>query len=117
MKQQLSTALQAITLSTALFLGTESPQATEAAAPPASQVHRAKGLIEQLGDDEFDARESASIALRALVVDDATAESVVPHVRAALKSPDLEVRRRAGRLMAAYYDVSPTNFPCTPWLD
>src|SRR4051795_15948 len=105
MKQQLKDTLSAITLTTALFLGAEAPQTTEAAAPPASHVHRAKGLIEQLGDDEFDVRESASIALKALLLDDDTGPKVAPYVKAAVRSGDLETRRRAGKLMDAYYSV------------
>jgi hypothetical protein len=68
-----------------------------AAAPPptpdpAAEVTR---LIEQLGSEKFAEREGASKRLEAV------GERALAALRAALTSDDLEVRRRASRLVAA----------------
>jgi hypothetical protein len=52
------------------------------------------GLIEQLGDRNFDAREAATKALDALAP-----EAVVPALRKAQDHADAEVRRRAAQLL------------------
>ncbi len=62
-----------------------------AAAPPARSVER---LVRQLGSDDFDERESASTHLSEI------GEPAVPALHEALASADLEVRSRAGRLVA-----------------
>src|SRR3954453_11493133 len=67
-----------------------------AAAPPvgpsAAEVAR---LIEQLGDDDFDTREIATARLKL------AGEPALDALHKALKSDDLEVRRRARRIVAA----------------
>lgn len=52
-------------------------------------------LIGQLGDDEFETREEASQALAAL------GEAALPALGKAVKSDDLEVRRRAAKLIGS----------------
>src|SRR5436190_4644521 len=67
-----------------------------AAAPPAgpsgAEVER---LIGQLGDDDFDVRERATARLKM------ACEPALDALCKALKSDDLEVRRRATRIVAA----------------
>ena|SRR5438552_297934 len=67
-----------------------------AAAPPAgpsgSEVAR---LIGQLGDDDFDTREDATARLKRI------GEPAFDALRKALRSDDLEVRRRAARIIRA----------------
>jgi hypothetical protein len=62
---------------------------------PAAKVGEAnvRRLVEQLGDADFQAREAATRALRAL------GEKVLASLRAAKNSPDLEVQRRVARLL------------------
>src|SRR5215211_1904936 len=67
-----------------------------AAAPPAgpsgAEVAR---LIEQLGDDDFDTREMATARLKL------AGEPALDALHKALKSDDLEVRRRARRIVTS----------------
>src|SRR3954453_19931172 len=67
-----------------------------AAAPPAcpsgAEVER---LIEQLGDDDFDTREAATARLKL------AGEPALDALHKALTSDDLEVRRRARRIVVA----------------
>jgi uncharacterized protein (TIGR03067 family) len=75
-----------------------------AAAPPARVDEdrvlklirqRIAALITQLGDEEFDVRESASQSL------DALDELALPALKTACTNEDAEIRRRAKRLVAA----------------
>src|SRR5437868_9619016 len=67
-----------------------------AAAPPAgpsgAEVER---LIEQLGDDDFDVREAATARLKL------AGEPALDALHKATTSDDLEVRRRAKRVVSA----------------
>jgi HEAT repeat protein len=54
-----------------------------------------KALIRQLGDDSFETREKATLALIAV------GKPAVPFLQAAVKNPDLEVARRAERCLKA----------------
>src|SRR3954452_5832736 len=67
-----------------------------AAAPPAgpSSAEVAR-LIGQLGDDDFDTREDATERLKL------AGEPALDALHKALKSDDLEVRRRARRIVAS----------------
>jgi hypothetical protein len=64
------------------------------AAPP-QQPGRIAELVKQLGDDDFTKREAASKEL------DVIGEPALAALRKAVGSPDLEVRRRADRLVRA----------------
>src|SRR5439155_23467974 len=67
-----------------------------AAAPPAGPSGPEVGrLIGQLGDDDFDRREAATERLKM------AGEPALDALYKALASDDLEVRRRAGRIVAA----------------
>jgi HEAT repeat protein len=52
-------------------------------------------LVRQLGDPDFEKREAAFKALQA------AGTRALPALRKGLKHPDIEVRKRAGRLVAA----------------
>jgi hypothetical protein len=64
-------------------------QKEEASVPSVEQ------LVRRLGDEDFGKREAATRALRA------AGSRALPSLRKALRHPDLEVRKRAGRLVAA----------------
>lgn len=69
---------------------------TEAAAPPAGpSAAEVARLIEQLGDDDFDVREAATERLKL------AGEPALPALDKAAASGDLEVRRRARRVVSA----------------
>src|SRR5262245_18965078 len=70
-------------------------QTAWAAAPPAGPSGAEVGrLIGQLGADDFDRRESATERLKM------AGEPALDALHKALSSDDLEVRRRAGRVVA-----------------
>src|SRR4051794_15144710 len=77
-------------LSLLLALGLYLLPAPAAAPPPGRQS--VASLIEQLGSDRFEERERATKQLRRL-------DTVPPELRAALKSPDAEVRHRVARII------------------
>jgi HEAT repeat protein len=62
---------------------------------PEAERDKVLALIRKLGDDSFDEREKATTALSAL------GGKVAPLLRQALASPDLEIRKRAGRCLLA----------------
>jgi hypothetical protein len=66
--------------------------------PASDRAARAAKLVKDLGDDDFDVREAAEKALVAL------GTAALPALRAAVKSPDLEVRMRALRCIK---DIGP----------
>jgi hypothetical protein len=68
----------------------------DAAAPPARQGAVAR-LVRQLGSDDFDEREAASRGLEAL------GRAALPALHRAVRSPDLEVRRRARDLRRRFF--------------
>jgi hypothetical protein len=76
-----------------------------AAAPPTSPKW-ADGLVEQLGDDDFNTREAAAKAL------DKAGGDAVPALRRGLQSPDAEIRSRSLKIAksiekrtAAYFEA------------
>jgi HEAT repeat protein len=56
---------------------------------------KANDLIEKLGDDSFDVRQDAETDLKKM------GPMIMPLLRAALKNPDLEIRTRSKKLLAA----------------
>src|SRR5262249_5464859 len=68
----------------------------QAAAPPTPSQERIDRLIRQLGSDSFQEREAATRALARM------GRAAVPALRRAARSPDLEVRARAGRLVRQF---------------
>src|SRR5262245_44554486 len=74
------------------MLGAPLPAAAPPTVPSTAEVGR---LIEQLGDDDFDTRERADARLRAI------GEPALDALHGALSSRDLEVRRRARRIVDA----------------
>jgi hypothetical protein len=73
-------------------------------------------MVQRLGSPSFREREAASLALVQLSVSP-LGHRVYPHLKRATRSPDLEVQRRAERVLERYYDVSPTSYPLVPWID
>jgi hypothetical protein len=81
--------------------GVDSPGGAQAAAPPQKpadgpptpkQQKQIDKLVEDLGDDDFDTRQAAEQALKKL------GEQALPALEKAMKSKDLETRKRAARL-------------------
>jgi uncharacterized protein (TIGR03067 family) len=66
-----------------------------AAPPQQDRTNQIGPLITQLGDDEYARREAASKALEVI------GEKALPQLRKAASSADLEVRRRARKLVGA----------------
>lgn len=67
--------------------------------PVGADTAKIKKLIEQLGDDDFDAREKATAALIAI------GPPAVPHLRRAAESDDTEIKQRANQCLLAIGDV------------
>ncbi len=74
-----------------------------------SEADHLKGakLIATLADDDFDTREKASEQLRVM------GTNMLPLLRAALRNPDLEVRRRVQACLDAIKDDKTTPLPLT----
>jgi HEAT repeat protein len=74
-----------------------------------TESERAKGmrLIELLGDDEYDTRQKASADVLA------QGPNMLPLLRANLKHPDLEIRRRVRDCLEAIQDNKTTPLPLT----
>ncbi len=67
-----------------------------------------QSLIEKLGDDSFEVRQNAEIELKKL------GSRITPLLREALKNPDLEIRNRAAKCLAAIEnDKTPPLSPVT----
>jgi hypothetical protein len=84
-----------LTTSALLFLAGVTPAAAPPP-PPAPWEAPVRRAIEQLGDREFSRRESAQRFLAA------ESERIIPILRAAVGNPNLEIRRRALRLLHSH---------------
>ena len=83
--------LLALGLGLGVLAATPAPAADSAEKPNADQITK---LIKQLGSDDFDDREKATADL------DAIGAPALDGLRLALKSPDMEVQKRAETLVA-----------------
>ena len=77
------------------------PPANNANAPTDDEIRR---LIVQLGSDDFDQREAAAKRLQRI------GKPALPHLKAALQSPDAEISSRA-RLLISRIEVRPVPGP------
>jgi hypothetical protein len=78
--------------------------------------HHAAALIEQLGDDQFLAREAANAALVRMVRSD-EGYVLLLRLEAATRHRDPEIAVRAEGILAEFYNVRPAASVQVPWID